>query len=214
MILPKNYLEILELNQIFNLAEFVVEENFKHHSNNALPNSFENDINAILDEEMGYIENSKIFVSKNSLGNILGSIRVLKWNYIDTLPLQKIFSINPLLAVDNIPNDIWHIGRFAIRKGVRDVNLFKQLMVCAIAPVCKHIDNVAFAECDSKLLRTLYLLGIKATIIGKSVNYLGSETIPICMTYNGLIDFYTKNKVLVPASILYSATQKQDYSLA
>ena len=34
-------------------------------------------------------------------------------------------------------------------------------------------------------------------VLGESVNYLGSETIPIAMTYDGIIDFYNKNKHLV-----------------
>jgi len=56
---------------------------------------------------------------------------------------------------------------------------------------------VAFAECDSKLLRTLNLLGVKTQIIGKPITYLGSETIPIKLTYRGTIDFYNKNKDLL-----------------
>jgi hypothetical protein len=90
-------------------------------------------------------------------------------------------------------NNIYHIGRFAIKKGVRDISLLKKLMVNAIAPICEHKDNIAFAECDSKLLRILNILGIKTDIIGESIEYLGSETIPIAMSYDGLIDFYVKN---------------------
>ena len=70
-------------------------------------------------------------------------------------------------------------------------------MVCAISPICKHKGNIAFAECDSKLLRILLLLGIKPTIVGESINYLGSETIPISLPYEGLIEFYEKNKHLI-----------------
>lgn len=70
-------------------------------------------------------------------------------------------------------------------------------MVQAIAPICKNKNSIAFAECDSKLLRIMLAMGIKATVIGESVNYLGSETIPVCMTYEGLIDFYNDNKKLL-----------------
>ena len=77
------------------------------------------------------------------------------------------------------------------------MNLFKKLLVCVAKSICNHDGNVAFAECDSKLLRILKLLGVKAMAIGESVNYLGSETIPIAMTYDGIIDFYKKNKHLL-----------------
>ncbi|WP_299884002.1 hypothetical protein [uncultured Lacinutrix sp.] len=203
MILAKNYLEKLRTNEIMNLSEFVVTENFKHHSNNILPKDYENDVKSIYKEEMNYLKNSEIFVAKNDEGDILGSIRTLKWNYVDVLPLQKIFGINPLLAIGDISlNEIWHIGRFAIKKEVKDINLFKKLMVCAISPICSNKGNIAFAECDSKLLRVLSLLGIKTNVIGESINYLGSETIPISMTYDGLIGFYNENKGLVPTNVL------------
>jgi len=125
---------------------------------------------------------------------------------MDILPIQKIFGINPLLAVQNSNfNNLFHIGRFAIKKDVRDIKLLKQLMVYAIAPVCEHEGNIAFAECDSKLLRILTMMGIKATRLGESVDYLGSETIPIAMSYDGLIDFYNKNKGLVSEDTLVEA---------
>jgi len=198
MILAKNYLERLPKKQLLNLAEFVVTENFKHHSNNNLPIDYKSDINAIYKEELSFYKNSEVYTTKDYSGAILGAIRVLKWNYIDVLPLQKIFKINPLLALSkpNI-NNIYHIGRFAVKKDVRDINLFKKLLVCVAELICTHSGNVAFAECDSKLLRILNLLGVKTTVIGESVNYLGSETIPIAMDYNGIIDFYNENKHLV-----------------
>lgn len=197
MVLTQNYLEKLKEHQMYDLAEFVVAENFKYHTNGKLPQNYKKDVISIQKEELKYYENSEVFVSKDYSGSIFGSIRVLKWNFIDTLPLQKIFGINPLLAISqpNI-NEIYHIGRFAIRKDISNLNLFKQLMICAITPVCQHKDNIAFAECDSKLLRVLNLMGIKTEVIGEPLNYLGSETIPVSMSYDGLIDFYNKNKHL------------------
>ncbi|WP_272149802.1 hypothetical protein [Tenacibaculum aiptasiae] len=200
MILTKNYLEKLQKNQLLDLAEFVVTENFKHHLQNNLPENYKNDVNAIYKEELKFYENSEVFTTRNEKGAIVGAIRVLKWNFIDVLPIQKIFGINPLLAI-NTPNvnDIYHIGRFAVNKDIRDFNLFKKLLVCVAKLICNHKGNMAFAECDSKLLRVLNLLGVKAMVIGESVNYLGSETIPIAMTFDGVIEFYNNNKHLVEA---------------
>lgn len=45
-------------------------------------------------------------------------------------------------------------------------------------------------------------LGIKAIPIDKPINYLGSETIAVCMHYKGLIDFYNKNKSLISTDLL------------
>ncbi|MFH6990724.1 hypothetical protein ACHRVW_23545 [Flavobacterium collinsii] len=198
MKLAKNQHTEISQNDILLMSKFVVTENFNHHSNEILPGHYQNDIDAVYKEEMGFLENSKIFAFKNDLGDLVGTIRVLKWDFITPLPIQKMFGINPFICAEgNAINEIWHIGRFAIKKGVRDVNLLKKLLVCAIAPVCQHKDNMAFAEIDAKLLRVLTLMGIKAKVVGKSIEYLGSETIPVSMSYAGLIDFYNENKDLV-----------------
>lgn len=198
MKLAKNNHTEISQNDILLMSKFVVTENFNHHSNEILPGHYQNDIDAVYKEEMGFLENSKIFAFKNDLGDLMGTIRVLKWDFITPLPIQKMFAIDPFVCAEgNAINEIWHIGRFAIKKGVRDVNLLKKLLVCAIAPVCKHKDNMAFAEIDAKLLRVLTLMGIKAKVVGKSIEYLGSETIPVSMSYAGLIDFYNENKDLV-----------------
>ncbi|MDO6518587.1 hypothetical protein [Zobellia uliginosa] len=210
MILPKNYLERLGADRLYDLAKFVVNENFKHHTSSVYPENYTKEIGSILKEEKDYFNNAQIFVSKDVDNSIIGSIRVLRWNYTDVLPIQKIFGINPLLLNGHcIKSSIWHIGRFAIKKGVNDINLFKRLMVCAIAPICQDKNAVVYAECDSKLLRVMLALGIKAVPVEKPLNYLGSETIPVSMRYNGLIDFYNKNRSLVPVDFLGSTTAHQ-----
>ncbi len=214
MILTKNYLERLSTNEVYSLSKFVVEENFSHHIEEKHSKLIQKDILSVYEEETKYVQNSQIFVCRNEQGSITGSIRVLRWNYIDELPIQNLFGINPLMVVGDQPlNDIWHIGRFAIKKGVKDPNLFKKLMVCAISPVCSDVGNVAFAECDSKLLRVMSLLGIKAKVVGESINYLGSETIPVSFSYSGLKEFYEKNKHLVSnTELLQKALPIENYT--
>ncbi|GGF05434.1 hypothetical protein [Flavobacterium limi] len=201
MIITQSYLERLELDQLTELAKFVVEENFSHHCEDVTTTELVNDTQEVYDEELNYFKDSEIFVAKDFSGNIQGSIRVIKWDYKVRLPIQKIFDIDPLSVLNYSEklSSVWHIGRFATRKNSQDRTLFKRLMVCAIAPICEQKNGVALAECDSKLLRIMNLLGIKTDIIGASVNYLGSETIPIAMSYEGLKEFYYNNKYLVTA---------------
>ena len=190
----------LAKNDILNISKFVVKENFKHHvcTNAESSYNLEKDIISIYKEEMNYLENSHIFTLKSNEGEIIGAIRALKWDYINPLPIQKIFGIDPLQCIHGHPiHEIWHIGRFAIKKGAGDISLLKKLMVSAIKPICASKNNIAFAECDAKLLRVMQLMGIKTEVVGASIDYLGSETIPIKMTYKGLIGFYNKNKYLI-----------------
>lgn len=204
MTITQNYLERLELDQLTELAKFVVEENFSHHCENVTTNEIVNDTQEVYDEELNYFKDSEIFVAKDFSGNIQGSIRVIKWDYKVRLPIQKIFNIDPLTALDYSEklSSVWHIGRFATKKNIKDKTLFRRLMVCAIAPICEQRNGVAFAECDSKLLRIMNLLGIKTEVIGTSVNYLGSETIPISMSYDGLKEFYYNNKYLITSEYI------------
>ena len=198
MTLNNNTLHALPSHELLHLAEFVVDENFKHHTGTTTSADYQSDVISIYNEELKYYKNSQVFVSKNHYGSINGAIRVLRWNYKDILPIEKIFGIKPLQIVGISPlKSIFHIGRFAINKEQSGIQLFKALMVSAIAPICQNKNSVAFAECDSKLLKILALLGIKTTIIGEPTMYLGSETIPVCMSHDGLIDFYRKNSHLI-----------------
>lgn len=190
----------LDRQNLFELAKFVVEENYSHHRmNNRL---LDKEVDEIYLEELR-LDNSKIFVSTDQYHSIVGSIRVSKWNGREILPMQKLFNIN----IDGIGQDnkynVWHIGRFAIKKGIDKTgfNVFKILMVCAINEVCQNEDCFALAECDAKLLRVLKLLGIEAITLADSINYLGSETIPVLLTYTGLKKFLDKNRHLIPQNI-------------
>lgn len=180
--------EIGEISNKVNIAKFVVMENYKHHNKCFNPfDNIEKEVIEMYEEDRKY-ENSKIFVSLDSSEQIVGTIRVIKWNYTDVLPIHKLFNINPINFITNTSYNIWHIGRFAIKKGVNN-HVFKSLLVSAIKEVCQEESSIAFAECDAKLLRVLKILGIEPIVLGDSIHYLGSETIPVLFTYKTLKSF-------------------------
>lgn len=186
----------VDSDYLYKIAEFVVKANYNHHAGNVFPAELEEEIEAVYREELRYISSSKIFLVENNDGQMIGCIRVMKWDMVSELPMQKIFNINPLNSIEDIDPSasIWHIGRFAVDSctNVSSVSLFKQLMVCAITPICKEKDSYMVAECDSKLLRVMGLLGIDTVHLGDGVHYLGSETIPVYSTRRGLLNFYHK----------------------
>ncbi|MDR0349188.1 MAG: hypothetical protein LBH90_06830 [Tannerella sp.] len=48
------------------------------------------------------------------------------------------------------------------------------------------------AECDCKLFRALSAAGLRINQLGKPVHCLGSETIPVYATRQGVEDFYNR----------------------
>ena len=183
---------------LYSLAKFVVTENFQHHERRYDLNNFEEETESVYEDEISYC-NSTVFVSTDNSGGIIGSIRTIKWNGYDVLPMQKLFYIDPLCFLSDEVTNIWHIGRFAIKHECdkRSFRLFKTLMVFALNEVCKSEESVALAECDSKLLRILKALGIEAEILADPIHYLGSETIPVLFKYDTLKKFLNKNYYLL-----------------
>lgn len=174
------------------LVDFVVRENYNHHQSFYDDDIMKNEIDKIYTEEQSY-EGKRTFVSTDENGEINGTIRVIKWNYKDTLPIQKIFNINPIDLMLKDVYGVYHIGRFAIKKENNSIRTFKTLMTLAIEEVLKEEKSFAIAECDAKLLKILNVLGIGFIRLSEAMNYLGSETIPILLPYDGLKSFYNNN---------------------
>lgn len=186
----------LNKNILFDLAKFIVEENYKHHDIYNMQTS-KNEMYSICQEEEAF-NNSKIFITRDNFNSIIGSIRIVEWNSTDILPIEKLFGIN-VKKIEENNHKVWHIGRFAIRKGAdqKGFNVFKTLMVLALNEVCENENSIVLAECDAKLLRILKLLGLEAEVLADSINYLGSETIPVMFSYGSLKSFVNKNQHLL-----------------
>jgi N-acyl-L-homoserine lactone synthetase len=177
------------------IAEFTVRMNYLHHTANGGTIEIEDKIESVYLEEQTFSSESQIYIVEDKKENMIGCIRVMKWNKTDLLPVQRLFNINPLNCIERSYNSTyWHVGRFAVdsRKEIPAVSLFKQLMLYAINPIYQEPDGYMIAECDSKLLRVMNLLGIKTVNLGKSICYLGSETIPVYADKKGLATFYLK----------------------
>jgi len=190
-----NIFEKIRFNQLNSLIYFVVKENLSRYKTDNPKLDFKSCVRKIYNEEKILFKDSNYYVLRSSEGSLLGSIRTLELkddsNYI--LPIQNLFNIHPFDVIKKNFKSVFHIGRFAIKSNVQDISILKAFITLSIISVCNHPKNVAFAECDSKLLKTLNLIGINAKILGEPVTYLGSKTYPILLEYNGLIDFYNQN---------------------
>jgi hypothetical protein len=178
---------------LYDVAEFIVKENYRHHAGLYVVNGMKKEIESVYQCELSFAETSQIYIAESNNNQIIGCIRVVRWNKKDTLPMQKIFNINPLSFIkSSIFSSYWHVGRFAVnfRTGIPNLSLFKQLMMCAIYPIYQEYDGYMIAECDSRLLKVMNLLGIDTISLSESVHYLGSETIPVYSDKIGLSKFY------------------------
>lgn len=136
---------------------------------------------------------------------MIGSAKVTCWDRETPLPLEKLFGINCLtLPICQEGGDIWHVGRFAIsqKENTAGILLLKQLLVLVIHPICQKTDSIMIAECDSKFVRILNMLGIQTQVLGKGISYLGSETLPIYTTSEWLKVFLDKNEHLISTNIV------------
>ncbi|WP_278566101.1 hypothetical protein [Prevotella melaninogenica] len=89
---------------------------------------------------------------------------------------------------------LWHIGRFAIKQEYgNNGKLFKLLMLYAISPIFQYKEGVLLAEADEKLLRVMKILRIDAHPLSKGKEYIGSVTIPMMVTKEGLMEFMLNN---------------------
>jgi N-acyl-L-homoserine lactone synthetase len=192
----------LSKSGLLDLAKFVVAENYRRHQKLANDNKVNDDeVSDIYKEEAHFFEHSVILVAKNNKNEIIGSIRLLKWNRKDELPITKLFGITNLDEVSPKDSDahIWHVGRFAVNAdlGTDGILLFRILMTCAATLICRYQNGIMFAECDSKLLKIMKLMGIKAIVLDDGIEYLGSITLPIYITRSGMAKFVARNQALV-----------------
>lgn len=183
------------IDRLYDIVSFVVIENYNHHSSGLLPHNVNQEIEEIFSEELSYSKTAEYFIVYNNEKKMIGCIRVFKWDKRTLIPMQKIFHVSPLENVQcSDETTFWHIGRFAIDSNseISTLTFFKQLMTLAVSPILKDQDSYMIAETDSRLLKVMNAFGIETEQIGKPMNYLASETIPIYSSKNGLSVFFNR----------------------
>lgn len=190
------------------IVEFVVKENYLHHQK-TLPENISEEVEELIAEEQQLLPTSRFFVARDNNGQLVGCIRLHRWNHKSDLPITKFgISVEEVFPKEEYPN-IWHVGRFAIKNRASDnaILLLKTLMICAIAPIVNTHSSIMLAEIDAKLIRSLRLMDIGLAPIGKPLYYMGSETFPISARPSDLINYYEKYRNLLLMRYYIEATQ-------
>lgn len=121
----------------------------------SLPTNISEEVEELIKEEQRLLTTSRFFLVRDKDGLLIGCIRLHRWNHKSNLPITKFgIRVEETFPQDEYPN-IWHKGRFAVTSRNMGVNLFKTLMVCAIAPIVKNTSSIMLAELDIKLLKSL-----------------------------------------------------------
>ena len=211
----KNYsLHLLSKDNVPSLSRFILRVNNQvHMGTNTI---IYKDLPKTIDVDKDSYSTSFFYVVKNKKNEIIGSIKAQRWDRKSKLPIEDDFDIKIDEVVNNMnynPYEIWHIGRFAIDQQMirkdpdlckHRITILKLLLVNAFQHICTHRNNIALAECDKKLFDKLKLMQINSSQIGESKTYLGSETVPIFNTANGVHEFVKINQHLT-----YSPTQQE-----
>lgn len=191
---PEFTIRNIREEQLIELAKFVVEQNMIHHIQDSLTSTNNLEVDMVYKEERSFFSQSIYAVAYDIYNEIVGSIRTMECRGNEILPLEKIYKIDIDDFIDKeLKPTIYHIGRFAVKKGYSNIELFKTMILSAIEPICQNPNGVAFAECDIRLMRTLKKMGIDTEIIAKPVVYLGSTTVAIRMSGKTLSNFYFQN---------------------
>lgn len=187
----------LPFDELNELAEFVVSENYKHHKKQSYSMmSLRNEIDEVLKDEILFYGSSHIIVVRNNQDRIVGTIRLMKWDGRVELPITKFFGINPKdLSINSSNTIVWHMGRFAVSSEIKDCRneLFRLLIFYALAPICRVKDSILLAECDSKLFHVASYLGLNVIALDEGKEILGSTTIPMYATRDGMTEFIMNN---------------------
>jgi len=145
-----------------------------------------------IDDDNIFADSVFCIALKNS--EIVGSVKVTRWNENSLLPIQKLFNIDPTGFINDGFSSVWHIGRFAISKSEKEgAKLLRKLIAIAVYPICEANNSIMLAECDSKFVRVLNLIGLKTETLAPGINYLGSETLPVYSTQEWLTFFLNKS---------------------
>lgn len=162
------------------------------------------EIEEVVNDDIDHFNHAYFYAIKNSDNKIIGTVKVCLWDEGLIFPLQRHFGIEIKDFINELsfrPNNIWHLGRLAVDHeeisldpilNKNRVAIFKVLLLAAFRHICTDNNNIMIAECDSRLNEKVKLLGINSIPIGKSRQYLGSETIPIYNTGKELKQFLNK----------------------
>lgn len=204
--IPPYTLWCISEKNLIHFSEFVANANYLIHQKKYAPDW---EIQDVLEHETELYPHSVFFVLKDAGEQYIGAIRATLWDGTFHLPMDREFGIDIRQVINDRglhPTEIWHVARFAVHsyKNIglsinfdERLKIIRILLSSVIKLICRHDNNVMLAECDERFLNINPFIGIIGNeIIGESLMYLGSPTIPVINTAKNLSLFLEKNNIL------------------
>lgn len=192
------YISSLKKTEIRDLLYFLVAQNYSRSGqSNHINTNFDVEINNLYKEDQALFDHSVYYILKSRRDNkIHGSIKIAYWDRTSSLPIEKLFDLNAQKVIPAGTSHIWHIARFAISNDIPccRITILKKLLFNAFYPVYSKGNGLILAECDKKLTTVLNQIGIKTYVLKESIQYLGSETVPIYIKSEWLQNFILSNR--------------------
>lgn len=187
------YLSRLKKEELREMLEFYLIEIYEHFNySDYTDESVETELEYLIKEDNIFFDHSVYYVLRQRHTNkIVGSVKTSYWDRKAKLPIEDLFDIDLNKVALPKCNHFWHLGRFVISNKITGdrIGILKKILFNAFYPVHTLEDGVIIAECDKKVADTLKKMGINSFTLGKSIEYICSETIPIYITSEWLYSF-------------------------
>lgn len=166
------------------------------------------DLAMMYHEDQTYFPHSVYFGFMNTNNELVGTMKATRKTDLVLLPAEVEYGIDvKQLSKDfNItPNKIWHCGRLAVNKqkakaaGLNSRTLFLELLFQSFRHITKNPGAIFLAEADKRVFDLFHKVGVPMQQIAKGKTYLGSETYPVVISHEGMLNWmehYTCNLLM------------------
>ncbi|OJJ22004.1 hypothetical protein BKI52_08160 [marine bacterium AO1-C] len=165
------------------------------------------DLTTMYHEDQTYFPHSVYFGFMNAANELVGTMKATQKTDLVLLPAEVEYGIDVKQlskAFHITPHDIWHCGRLAVDKqkakaaGVTSRSLFLELLFQSFQHITRNPGAIFLAEADKRVYDLFHKVGVPMQQIAKGKTYLGSETYPVVISHEGMLDWmehYTCNLV-------------------
>ena len=161
-------------------------------------NLTQKDLNTMYREDQTYFPHSVYFGFMNAHNELIGTMKATQKTDLVLLPAEVEYGVDVRQlsqAFGITPHNIWHCGRLAVNKqkakaaGMASRHLFLTLLFHSFQHITQHPGAIFLAEADKRIYDLFHQVGVPMQQIAKGKTYLGSETYPVVISHEDMLDW-------------------------